>query len=424
MERRNGRDLALSVRMGVALVLLGLLYLPLPIWLVLMTAGVTGSWPLAIGTLAGAIVFVCYLPSLSERVALASALAPVVDPDDEPELHTLVSRLAGMADVQVPRIAIAQTDVPNAFAAGRSPTNAVLVVTRGLLRRLPEAELEAVLAHELTHIGNRDAFVMTLVAAPAMLGHRIFTWIVGAPRRAQGPVKALVFFALLYCFFVLFLFWVLYALATGLVMTISRYREYVADRGAVLLTGTPEELMSALQRLAAELPLIPKSDLRDVAGVSSLFILPVEGSSDWFELDPRRIFRSHPPLESRLARLSQAGRELGRSARSEDPAPPHDRAKARSNPRALVAFFCAAVYWCFVATLWLGSGDPFEVAWPMALAWIGGVVLALQGAGRASDGASGMHFAVGALALLVGPWVLAIVVFFVVMAVGATGVVG
>ena len=313
--------------------------------------------------------------------------------------------------------------MPNAFAAGRSPGDSVIVVTSGLLRRLPERELHAVLAHELAHVANRDAFVMTLVGAPAMLGHRLFSWVVSAPTRAQGYAKILVFFAFLYCFLILFMLWVLYAVATGLVMTVSRYREYVADRGAVLLTGAPEQLMSALQRLATDLPLIPKGDLRAIAGVSALFILPVEPPLDWYEIDPQRIFRSHPPLEQRLERLSQESRELGRSIRSDErPKPRERREVAEGNPRALLALLLAAVYSCVVAVLWLSDGDPFALAWPMALAWIGGVVLAIQAAGRASAGAPGMGFAVGALGLLVGPWVLAIVGFFVVFLLGSAGI--
>ncbi len=424
MERRPGRDLGLSMRLAVALVLLSILYLPLPVWLVVTVAGMSGSWLLGLGALAAVIAFVCYLPTLSERIALAAAHATEVGSDGGPELRAVVARLAAMADGPPPRIAISPSDVPNAFAVGRSPRDSVVVVTRGLLRRLPRPELEAVLAHEVTHVVNRDAFVMTLVAAPALLGDRLFGWIVGAPRRARGAAKALVFFALIYCFLVLLLLWVLYALATALVMTVSRYREYVADRGAVLLMGAPEQLASALQRLTAELSLIPRSDLREMSAASALFVVPVEGASEWFEVDPRNIFPSHPPLAERLAKLSETGRELGRSVNSEAAPPLVERPDIAGNPRALVAFFCAALYWCFVAALWFGHGDPFEVAWPMALAWIVGVVLALQASGRAQAGAPGKGFAVGALTLLVGPWVLAIIAVCVLIALGGTGAIG
>jgi heat shock protein HtpX len=425
MERRSlGRDLGLSLRMGVAVTLLAVLYTPLPIGLVLFVRGWSGSWLLAGGAIAAVAVFVLYLPALSERIALAAVGARVAEQTDEPALYAILERLAAMADLPVPRVAVAPTDVPNAFAAGHSPQDAVVVVTRGLVRRLSTEELEAVLAHELAHVAHRDAFVMTLIGAPAMLGHRLFSWILGAPRRAQGGAKLGVFVLLFYCVFVLFFLWILYAVATALVMTVSRYREFVADRGAVMLTGTPEQLMSALQRLAGELPLIPAADLREVAGANALFILPVEGASGGFEVDPQRLFRSHPPLEQRLARLSDVAHELGRSVRAEVPKPPRPpREPATRNPRALGAFFCAALFWCFIVSFWMG-GDPFKAALPVAAAWIAGVVLGIQGAGRASAGAPGMGFAVGALALLVGPWVLGIVGVFVLFLLGSAGVFG
>jgi heat shock protein HtpX len=405
--------------MATALVLLAVLYLPIPGAIVLFVRGWSGSWLLAIGAVAGLVVFLCFLPTLSERLALAAAHAVYVEREDEPQLYDLVARLAGMADLPVPRLAVAPTDVPNAFSAGRSPTDAVVVVTRGLLSRVQGGELEAVLAHELAHVANRDAFVMTLVSAPTMLAHKLFTWVVSAPGRAKGAAKVLVFFALLYCFFPLVMLWILYAVAAALVLTVSRYREYVADRGAVLLTGAPEQLMSALQRLAGELPLIPKADLRAVAGANALFILPTEGQPGGFELDPQRLFGSHPPLERRLARLSETSRDIGRSIHAEKlPALQEPQEPATRNPRALAAFFCAALYWCFVAAFWLGA-DPFQAAIPVAAVWIAGVVLGIQAAGRASRGAPGMGFAVAALTGLVAPWVLGIVGFFVVFLVGS-----
>jgi heat shock protein HtpX len=420
MERRTGRDLGLALRMGAALLLLAFLYFPLPVAFVMVILGLTHSWLLAVGALAVIGVGVCYLPALSERIALASAKATELADGEEPELRALVGRLAAMADLPAPRLALSPTDVPNAFAAGRSPSDAVIVVTRGLLRRLGPEELEAVVAHELTHVASRDAFVMTLIGAPAMLGKRIFDAIIRAPGRVQTPGKILLFFVFLYLLFPLFFGWVLYALATALVRTVSRYREFVADRGSVLLTGSPEALQSALQRLAGELPLIPKEDLRQVAGANALFIVPAEGVASG--LDPQRIFGSHPPLEQRLARLGQLAQEVGRSVHAERSSFLRtERPPLGANPRAFLAFFFAAVYWCFVVSFWL-DGDPFKASLPVAAAWIAGVVLGIQGAGRASAGASGMGFAVGALALLVAPWILAIVGFFVVFLLGSAGV--
>jgi heat shock protein HtpX len=407
--------------MAAALLGLAILYLPLPVATVMFVLGWTGSWFLGVGAIAAIFGFLCHLPGLSERIALASAGAREVDTREEPALHTMVERLAAMADVPVPRLAVAPTELPNAFTAGRSPQHAVVVVTRGLLTRLGPQELEAVLAHELTHIVQRDAFGMTLVSAPAVLGARVLGWAESLPGRVGIGGKVLLFVVLLYCLLPLFLLWVLYAVAVAIVRTISRYREFVADRGAVLLTGAPEQLMSALQRLDAELPLIPRDDLRRVAGASALFIVPAAPRAR-ASVDPGRLFPSHPPLEQRLARLSDLSHELGRPGDA-GIVHPHSRPRPQltGNPRAVLAFFCAAVYWCFVVSFWLG-GDPFSAAVPVALAWIAGVVLGLQGAERASSGAAGMGFAVSALALLVGPWILGIVAFFVAFLLGSAGV--
>jgi heat shock protein HtpX len=421
MERRPGRDFGLSMRMAVALLCLALLYMPLPVAIVMFVLGWTGSWLLAIGALAALFAFLLYLPSLSERVALASTRAREISAEDEPGLNALVARLAAMGDVPTPRIAVAPSEVPNAFTVGRAPRDAVIVVTRGLLSRLNDRELEAVVAHELAHVEGRDAFVMTLVGAPAVLGARFVGWAETLPGRIGVGGKVLLAVVLLYCLLPFFFVWVLYAITVAIVRTISRYREFVADRGAVLLTGAPEQLMSALQRLTAELPLIPEHDVRQVAGASALFIVPVEPAGG-FSIDPARLFSSHPPLEKRLERLSALSRELGRPAGSKVPhLGPAARPPLTGNPRALLAFFCAAVHWCLIVSFWLG-GDPFRAAAPGAVAWTAGVVLGLQGAGRASSGASGMGFAVGALALLAGPWVLGIVGFFVIFVLGSAGV--
>jgi heat shock protein HtpX len=215
MERRTGRDFGLSMRMAAALLCLAVLYLPLPVAVVMFVLGWTGSWLLAVGAIAALIACLLYLPSLSERVALASTHAREVSGQEEPGLPALVARLAAMADLPVPRIAVAPTDVPNAFTAGRAPRDAVVVVTRGLLSRLSDQELEAVLAHELTHVEGRDAFVMTLVSAPAVLGARFVSWAESLPGRVGVGGKVLLVFVLLYCLLPLFLVWVLYAIAVA-----------------------------------------------------------------------------------------------------------------------------------------------------------------------------------------------------------------
>jgi heat shock protein HtpX len=213
---------------------------------------------------------------------------------------------------RLPRFAVMPTVVPNAFSAGRGPQKAIVVVTRGLLDRLDDEELEAVLAHELAHIAHRDAFVMTVAAAPALLGRKVLWGFVTLPvTSSEIPKKIVAALALLYLLPVVFVGWIVYTFATLLVMAISRYREYVADRGAVVLTGAPEQLMSALQKIAAEVSLIPNEDLRQAAAVNAFFVLPATASSTGFEVDPLRMFPTHPPLSRRLERLDELARSLG-----------------------------------------------------------------------------------------------------------------
>jgi hypothetical protein len=188
------------------------------------------------------------------------------------------------------------TDVPNSFAAGRSVRNATVVFTRGLLDRLTDQELEAVLAHELTHIVNRDAFVMTIAAAPALLGRKVIWGFVSLPSTSESiSGKIGTGFLVVYLLPLVFIGRVVYAFATLLVMSISRYREYVADRGAAVLSGAPEELMSALQKIADEVPLIPEQDLRTAAALNAFFVLPAQIETGDSELDPLRMFPTHPP---------------------------------------------------------------------------------------------------------------------------------
>jgi heat shock protein HtpX len=181
MERRPfGRDWGLSLRMALALVLLGALYLPFFLWLVAMGYFIWGGM-VAVLVALGALGLLACAPYLSELLALSLARA---DRDGGPEtirLQPTLERLCAMADVPVPRLAVMPTDVPNAFSAGRNARNAIIIVTRGLVDRLDEEELEAVLAHELAHIANRDAIVMTISAAPALLGRKLLWGFVSLP---------------------------------------------------------------------------------------------------------------------------------------------------------------------------------------------------------------------------------------------------
>ena len=315
-----------------------------------------------------------------------------------------------LADVPVPRVAVMPTDVPNSFAAGRSVRNATVVFTRGLLDRLTDQELEAVLAHELTHIVNSDAFVMTIAAAPALLGRKVIWGFVSLPSTSESiSGKIGTGFLVVYLLPLVFIGWVVYAFATLLVMSISRYREYVADRGAAVLSGAPEELMSALQKIADEVPLIPEQDLRTAAALNAFFVLPAQIETGDSELDPLRMFPTHPPLSRQLARLEGLASELGRPRRSaEAPPPVETAAEALDNPQALGAFVLAALVYGGLAGLLIG-GPEDATSLPVWLLLLGpgasalGIVLGLQGVGRAAAGARGMGYAVTALVLLVGP---------------------
>ena len=425
------RDWGLSVRMTLALVLLGALYLPFFLWFVAIAYFVWGGMA-AVLVAVGAIGLLAAVPYLSERLTLSLARANLDSGAADRRLQPMLQRLCGMADLPVPRLAVMPTQVPNAFSTGRNARNAIIVVTEGLLQRLDDEEVEAVLAHELAHIANRDAFVMTIVAAPALVGRKLLWGFVSLPW-TSGSISGKLGSAILvlYLLPLVFVGWVVYAFATLFVMSISRYREYVADRGAALLTGAPEQLMSALQKIALEVPFIPARDLRAAATMSAFFVLPTTPEAERFEVDPLRMFPTHPPLARRLERLEELASELGRARGMPSPARPVPVPTERKpdNPQALAAFFLAVVVWGMFGGLLFAQGDVMGegLVWvPLfaSLAFLGGIVLGLQGVGRASAGAGGMAYAVTGLVLMLGPSVLAVLAAVVVAVLALTGVVG
>jgi len=306
MKRKNfGRDRGLSLRMLFTGGLLGLLYVGFAV--VLFYALNIGLAPMLVIVIG--LAFVQYYTS--DKLALAASGAKIVSRDDAPELHAMVERLCAMADLPKPRVAVVDSDVPNAFATGRNPKNAVVAVTTGLWRRLEPQEVEAVLAHELSHVANRDVLVMTIASFFAMLAAIItrFGFYFGAfgggfgggrnNNNNQGGVPIwLIVFAVSV---------IVYALSFILIRTLSRYREYAADRGSALITGTPENLMSALQKISSNITQIPERDLREVAGMNAFFIIPTNWRQQAGEL-----FMDHPPIEKRLAALAAIAREMGR----------------------------------------------------------------------------------------------------------------
>ncbi len=303
MQRKAfGRDTGLTLRMLLTGGLLGLLYVVFAAVLIsFLDPGLLWFGVLLVGALA---VFQYFS---SAKLALLASGAKVVERDEAPALHDMVERLAAMADLPKPKVAIIHSDVPNAFATGRNPKNSAVAVTTGLWETLEPHEAEGVIAHELTHIGNRDVLIMTLASFFAMLAGIItrfamYAGLFGGDRDRSGPPVWLI---------VLVVSIITYLLSYILIRTISRYREYAADRGAALITGAPENLMSALQKIAGKMTAIPRRDLREVESMNAFFIIPTNphfsARASFAEL-----FSTHPPLDKRLANLASIAREMGR----------------------------------------------------------------------------------------------------------------
>jgi heat shock protein HtpX len=242
----------------------------------------------------------------SDKLALAASGAKIVERDQAPELHDMVERLCALADLPKPRVAVIDTDLPNAFATGRSPKHAAVAVTRGLWERLEPQEVEGVLAHELSHVANRDVLVMTVASFFATLAgvltrFGIYGGLFGGGGRGRDNNAVPVWLI------VLLVSVVTYFLSQILILALSRYREFAADRGSALITGAPEHLMSALQKIASDIVRIPTRDLRDVQSLNAFFIIPTSVKSG-----ARTLFQTHPPLEKRLAALAEIAREMGR----------------------------------------------------------------------------------------------------------------
>lgn len=286
--------------------LLGLLYVVFAVVLVsVLNFGVVPMLVIIIG-----LAFFQYYTS--DKLALRASGAKIVSAEEAPELHAMVERLCAMANLPKPRIAVVDSDVPNAFATGRNPKHAAVAVTTGLWRRLEPQEVEAVLGHELSHIANRDVLVMTVASFFAMLAAMLtrfglyagmFGGFSGGGGRGgnnnnnQVPVWLIVFLVSV----------IVYAISFILIRTISRYREYAADRGSAIITGAPENLMSALQKISSNITQIPQRDLREVQGMNAFFIIPTNWKTNMSEW-----MMDHPPLEKRLAALSEIARDMGK----------------------------------------------------------------------------------------------------------------
>jgi len=291
MKRKWQHDRGLEARMLFTMFLLGLVYLAFLAILAYQGAGMTAM-------LAFVSIFMLIQYFFSDKLVLRSMGAKIVSESEEPELHQMISRLCAMADLPKPRIAVVDTPMPNAFATGRNPGNAVVAVTTGIRRQLNQAELEAVLAHELTHVKNRDVMVMTIASFLSTVAFFIvrysFFFGGGGSDRDKGGIWA--------AFFAAVVVWIVSSL---LIRALSRYREFAADRGSAVITGQPSNLASALMKISGVMPRIPKEDLRKAEGMNAFFIIPAVSGSSIMNL-----LSTHPPTEKRIAALQRIEREF------------------------------------------------------------------------------------------------------------------
>ncbi len=238
----------------------------------------------------------------SDSLAMSAMRAVVVTPEQAPQLHALVDRICAMADMDKPRVGIADSDIPNAFATGRSPKRSVIVVTTGLLKRLDQEELEGVLAHELSHVAHRDVTVMTVASFTAILAGFLVRSAMWSGGRRDGNTAAV--FLLVTVVSV-----VVYFVSFILIRALSRYRELGADRGAALLTGRPSALATALQKISGQIASIPTRDLRQMEPVSTFAFAPALSGARGLDLGA--LMSTHPSLEKRLEQLARISAELG-----------------------------------------------------------------------------------------------------------------
>ncbi len=288
-----GKDTGLQVRMAVTIFLLGAVYVVLAVVLFFFLQSAV-LMILIVGALAAVNLFA------SDKLALAAMGGRVVTPQEAPQLHAMIDRLCVQADLPKPKVAVANTRMPNAFALGRSPKNATVCATTGIMELLSPAELEGVMAHELTHVANRDVMIMTLASFFATIAAYIiqFGFLFGGGSQSDdddGP-----------SFIVLLLVsMVVYVVSFLLMQALSRYREFSADRGAAIITGRPSALASALYKISSGMERIPQKDLRAAQELNAFFIFPAGVGKGIAGL-----FSTHPPMEKRIAALQRLESQL------------------------------------------------------------------------------------------------------------------
>jgi heat shock protein HtpX len=291
-----GRDTGLQLRMTMTMFLLGLVYAVLVA--ALLGSGVSG---VTVALIAGGMFL--FQIFASDKLALRAMGAREVTPAQAPQLHAIVERLCVQADLPKPKVAVADTEMPNAFAIGRSPKSATVCATTGIMELLSPAELEGVMAHELTHVQNRDVMVMTIASFFATVASYIvqFGFFFGGGFGGYGDddddgpgVLALVLVSA-----------IVYAVSFMLMQALSRYREFAADRGSAIITGRPSALASALIKISGGMQRIPQQDLRAAGELKAFYIFPAGAKSSISNL-----FATHPPLEQRLKALERLEGQL------------------------------------------------------------------------------------------------------------------
>lgn len=291
-------DRQLTARMALTLFLLGLVYVAFVAALIVLLKSAVLVVVIADGLLLAQFWY-------SDRIALFAMRGQLVTPEEEPELHGMVDRLCATADMPKPRVAVSRMDLPNAFATGRNPDHAVICVTTGLRRRLETAELEGVLAHELSHVAHRDVAVITIasfigVLAGLVVRFAFYSQLFGGSRRDQNTAIAFLL--------VMTVSALVYVLSFLLVRALSRYRKLAADRAGALLTGKPSALASALTKVTGDIARIPTEDLRTAQAFNAFFFTPALGPGTTLA----NLFSTHPSLERRLDAPRGTVRSAGR----------------------------------------------------------------------------------------------------------------
>jgi len=293
MNRKWERDLGLQGRMLFTMFLLAVVYLSFLAFL-----SYYGTSQIFMILFIGLFMAVQYF--YSDKMVLWTTGAQIVSESEAPQLHGMITRLCAIADLPKPQVAIVRTQVPNAFATGRSQSKAVVAVTTGIMDKLSPAELEAVLAHELTHVKNRDMAVLTIASflstvAFYIVRYSLYFGNMGGDRRREGGGIMVVWLVSIVVWIVSFL----------LIRALSRYREFSADRGAAIITGQPANLASALMKISGIMDRVPRDDLRKVEGMNAFFIIPALSGSSIMD-----IFSTHPSVEKRIAKLEKMQQEM------------------------------------------------------------------------------------------------------------------